>query len=134
MCTYKITFKDTLIDRVRPAFVDNYEIASWMQQQLEVILLQLAAQMEGKSAEQGLSQRLRGIAHAPKDFDYKAELANRYWVVIKHYLIDTNVIIDMLLDRDNKKTQIIQITYKAQPRHLPGLAWPFRLFEQLCES
>ena len=78
MCTYKITVKDTLIDRVRPAFVDNHEIASWMQQQLEVILLQLAAQMEGRSAERGLSQRLRGIAHAPKDFDYKAELANRY--------------------------------------------------------
>ena len=78
MCTYKITVKDTLIDRVRPAFVDNHEIAKWMQQQLEVILLQLAAQMEGKNAERGLSQRLRGIAHAPKDFDYKAELANRY--------------------------------------------------------
>ena len=70
MCTYKITVKDTLIDRVRPAFVDNHEIAKWMQQQLEVILLQLAAQMEGKNAERGLSQRLRGIAHAPKDFPF----------------------------------------------------------------
>lgn len=25
-----------------------------------------------------LSQRLRGIAHAPADFDYKQELANRF--------------------------------------------------------
>ena len=25
-----------------------------------------------------ISQRLRGIAHAPADFDYKQELANRF--------------------------------------------------------
>jgi hypothetical protein len=25
-----------------------------------------------------LSQRLRGIGHAPKDFDYKKELENRF--------------------------------------------------------
>ncbi len=78
MCTYSITFKDSLIDRVKPAFVDEEAIMSWMQQQMEVILIQLATQIEDKHIEKGMSRRLRGIAHAPKNFDYKAELANRY--------------------------------------------------------
>jgi hypothetical protein len=34
--------------------------------------------MERVSHNKRLSQRLRGIAHAPKDFDYKEELAKRF--------------------------------------------------------
>lgn len=39
----------------------------------------MAAEMSSKGASPvKLSQRLRGIAHAPADFDYKQELANRF--------------------------------------------------------
>ena len=39
----------------------------------------MAVEMSSKGASLvKLSQRLRGIAHAPADFDYKQELANRF--------------------------------------------------------
>jgi hypothetical protein len=39
----------------------------------------MVAEMPSKGASLvKLSQRLRGIAHAPADFDYKQELANRF--------------------------------------------------------
>lgn len=78
MCTYKITIDDALLERARPAIGQDTDVTKWMQQQMEVILLQMAAQIDVANSEKGLSRRLRGIAHAPKDFDYKAELANRY--------------------------------------------------------
>ena len=50
-----------------------------MQQQMELLLIQYAANLKRKEKKgQSLSSRLRGIASAPKDFDYKEELANRY--------------------------------------------------------
>jgi hypothetical protein len=49
-----------------------------MQSQVESILMQMASDMEEKSKKTRLSQRLRGIAHAPKDFDYKEELTKRF--------------------------------------------------------
>ena len=33
---------------------------------------------DSKKNSLSLSQRLRGIGHAPKDFDYKKELENRF--------------------------------------------------------
>ena len=78
MCTYNITIDDGLMERVRPAFADNTAIAVWMQSQVESILMQMASDMEEKSKKTRLSQRLRCIAHAPKDFDYKEELAKRF--------------------------------------------------------
>ena len=78
MCTYNITIDDGLMERVRPAFADNTAIAVWMQSQVESILMQMASDMEEKSKKPRLSQRLRGIAHAPKDFDYKEELTKRF--------------------------------------------------------
>ncbi len=42
------------------------------------MLIQLASQLDSKRPMSGLFRRLRGIAHAPIDFDYKTELANRY--------------------------------------------------------
>ena len=40
----------------------------------------MAVEMSSKGASPvKLSQRLRGIAHAPADFDYKQELANRFY-------------------------------------------------------
>lgn len=79
MCTYNISIDDTLMERVRPAFADNAAIRAWMQSQVEILLWQMVVEKQGKAdSAMKLSQRLRGIAHAPTDFDYKKELANRY--------------------------------------------------------
>ena len=79
MCTYNIAIDDTLLERVKPAFADNAAINAWMQSQVEMLLWQMVADMPSKvSSPIKLSQRLRGIAHAPAEFDYKKELANRY--------------------------------------------------------
>lgn len=79
MCTYNISIDDALMERVRPAFADNAAIKDWMQSQVEVLLLQIVSEnAKKKDAQMRLSQRLRGIAHAPMGFDYKKELANRY--------------------------------------------------------
>ena len=79
MCTYKISLDDALVAKVKPAFGDNAEIGNWIQSQVELLLLQVASTMESpKPSKMRLSQRLRGIAHVPADFNYKQELANRY--------------------------------------------------------
>ena len=81
MCTYSISVDDTLMERVRPAFSDNEAIEAWMQSQMDILLMQLAESLTRKPKEKvSLSSRLRGIAHAPKDFDYKHELASRFEV------------------------------------------------------
>lgn len=79
MCTYKITIDDSLLNQVRSAFTSEAEINSWMQTQLEILLLQIAERMKPeKNNKESITKSLRGIAKAPEDFDYKKELANRY--------------------------------------------------------
>jgi predicted metal-dependent hydrolase len=81
MCTYNISISDAVIDVVRPAFADDAALSRWLQQQIELLLIQYATSLKRKETEgKSLSSRLRGIATAPKDFDYKEELANRYEV------------------------------------------------------
>ena len=79
MCTYSISISDAVIEDVRPAFADDDALSRWLQQQMELLLIQYATSLKRKDAEgKSLSSRLRGIATAPKDFDYKKELENRY--------------------------------------------------------
>ena len=81
MCTYNISISDAVIDDVRPAFADDEALSRWLQQQMELLLIQYATRLKRKDTEgKSLSSRLRGIATAPKDFDYKEELANRFEV------------------------------------------------------
>ncbi|MBR5082148.1 MAG: hypothetical protein IKX35_06895 [Bacteroidales bacterium] len=81
MCTYNISISDEVIEDVRPAFADEDSLSRWLQQQMELLLIQYAASLKRKHFEgKRLSSRLRGIVTAPKDFDYKEELANRYEV------------------------------------------------------
>ena len=81
MCTYNISISDAVIDGVRPAFADDDALSRWLQQQMELLLVQYATTLKRKDTDgKSLSTRLRGIATAPKDFDYKEELANRYEV------------------------------------------------------
>jgi len=79
MCTYNISISDAVIEDVRPAFADDDSLSRWLQQQMELLLIQYATSLKRKKSEgKSLSSRLRGIATAPKDFDYKKELENRY--------------------------------------------------------
>ena len=79
MCTYNISISDAVVEDVRPAFADDDSLSQWLQQQMELLLIQYATSLKRKKSEgKGLSSRLRGIATAPKDFDYKKELENRY--------------------------------------------------------
>ncbi|MBR3491029.1 MAG: hypothetical protein IKH44_01850 [Bacteroidales bacterium] len=79
MCTYNISISDAVIEDVRPAFADDDSLSRWLQQQMELLLIQYATSLKRKKSEgKSLSSRLRGIATVPKDFDYKEELENRY--------------------------------------------------------
>ena len=79
MCTYNISVNDAVIESIRPAFSDEKALEQWLQQQMDMILIEFAAKQKAYvTSKQPLSKRLRGIAMAPKDFDYKEELANRY--------------------------------------------------------
>ena len=79
MCTYNISVSDSLMEEIRPAFPNEEAVERWLQQQMNIILLEFASKQKSVAAKsRTLSQRLRGIATAPKDFDYKQELANRY--------------------------------------------------------
>lgn len=79
MCTYNISINDTLMETIRHAFPDEAALEQWLQRQMDIIIIGFAAkqQMPTKSTKP-LSQRLRGIAKAPEDFDYKKELSTRY--------------------------------------------------------
>lgn len=79
MCTYNISVNDTLMETIRPAFPNELALEQWLQRQMDIIIIEFAAKQQVHvNSKQPLSQRLRGIAKAPDNFDYKEELANRY--------------------------------------------------------
>ena len=79
MCTYNISISDEVIDDVRPAFADEDSLSRWLQQQMELLLIQYATSLKRNGSEgKSLSSRLSGIATAPMDFDYKEELAKDF--------------------------------------------------------
>lgn len=41
MCTYNITLNDTLVEQVRNSFEDEQALERWLQEQMELALLQL---------------------------------------------------------------------------------------------
>lgn len=79
MCRYNIAIDDALMEEVRPVITDGMEEGAWVQMQVEALFAQMAENVRNKKKKDlRLSQRLRGIGHAPKDFDYKKELENRF--------------------------------------------------------
>lgn len=78
MCTYHIRIDDAVMEEVRPSIAKGMEEDTWVQLQVEMLFSQMAASLSSKrSSKVKLSERLRGIGHAPVDFDYKKELAAR---------------------------------------------------------
>ena len=46
MCSYNITLNDTLVNKVKPSFVDDNAMELWLQQQIEELLLELYEKQE----------------------------------------------------------------------------------------
>ena len=79
MCKYSIAIDDAIMEEVRPAITEGMEEDAWVQLQVEMLFSQMAENARNKKKNDlRLSQRLRGIGHAPKDFDYKKELEDRF--------------------------------------------------------
>ena len=79
MCNYSIAIDEAVMEKVRPSITEGMEENAWVQLQVEMLFSRMAAKAKMvKPHQQMLSQRLRGIAHAPKDFDYKKELEERF--------------------------------------------------------
>jgi len=67
------------MEEVRPTIAKGMEENDWVQMQVEMLFAKMAERVRArKSNSLSLSQRLRGIGHAPKDFDYKKELEDRF--------------------------------------------------------
>ena len=79
MCTYNVRIDDAVMDEVRPSITKGLDESVWVQLQVDALFSQLAAEAKKQqSTRLTLSQRLRGIGKAPKDFDYKKELEERF--------------------------------------------------------
>lgn len=86
MCTISIKVNDTLLDEARSNMGSDVDIAEWMQQQMEAILVRIALSSERKAPTKShswdnyeLSPEI--LAIAPKRRysvygDYKAELSD----------------------------------------------------------
>ena len=79
MCRYNISIDDAIMEEVRPSITQGMDEDAWVQMQVQTLFAKLAENARNsKKNSLRLSQRLRGIGHAPKDFDYKKELENRF--------------------------------------------------------
>lgn len=79
MCRYNIAIDDAVMEQVRPSIADGMEEDAWVEMQVQMLFAQMAKKARaGRNHGMNLSQRLRGIGHAPKDFDYKKELEERF--------------------------------------------------------
>ncbi len=79
MCIFNIAIDDAVMKDVRPIITEGMEEEAWVQLQVQALFAKMAEDARNKNkSDLRLSQRLRGIGHAPKDFDYKKELENRF--------------------------------------------------------
>ena len=79
MCNFIVAIDDAIMEVVRPTITEGMEESAWVQMQVQTLFAKMAENAkQSKKNGLSLSQRLRGIGHAPKDFDYKKELENRF--------------------------------------------------------
>lgn len=80
MCTYTLTFNDTLVENARHSFSSHVDIKSWMQQQLERMLKQVAVPSQELKApvhKVNVSERIKALSAVPPcttDTDYKDDI------------------------------------------------------------
>ena len=79
MCNFNVAIDDAIMEVVRPTITEGMEESAWVQMQVQTLFAKMAENAkQNKKSDLRLSQRLRGIGHAPKVFDYKKELENRF--------------------------------------------------------
>jgi hypothetical protein len=78
MCKYNVAIDDAVMRDVRPTITEGMDEDAWVQLQVKTLFAKMAEEARSKKKGLSLSQRLRGIGHAPKDFDYKKELEDRF--------------------------------------------------------
>lgn len=70
MCTFNLKIEDSVVDKIRPAFKDDSAMQEWMQQQLDMLVVQYVQRMpqrlqEKTSPSHSLSH-LRGVFTSAK--------------------------------------------------------------------
>lgn len=78
MCKFNISIDDAIMEKVRPTIAKGMDENAWVQMQVDMMFSKMAERLKKQNHTLRLSQRLRGIGHAPKDFDYKKELEERF--------------------------------------------------------
>lgn len=61
MCTYSFSFNDAAINRIRPAFKDDAAVQEWLQQHLEMLIMQFQVSSQTPTNGRHSLSHLRGI-------------------------------------------------------------------------
>ena len=70
MCTYTFKLDDKLVERVRPAFRDDYAINEWLQSQLETFVRQFAEKLAPrKNKSNKLTDRILELSNLKENWD-----------------------------------------------------------------
>ena len=81
MFPYNLTLNDALIERARPSFKTQTDIATWMEQQIERMLRQISVDTVSnekplrKITVSKLIKTLSNVPASSSDFDYKDDIA-----------------------------------------------------------
>lgn len=82
MCTFNLTFNDVVVKQARQSFPTQTAITTWMQQQMERMLRQVAIEdaVESKEFHKiNVSERIKALSNVPPSSshaDYKEEIAD----------------------------------------------------------
>ena len=88
MCNFNVAIDDAVMKDIRPTITEGMDEGAWVQMQVQMLFAKMAEDARNnKKHSLRLSQRLRGIGHAPKDFDYKKELETRLSSLIHYSLL-----------------------------------------------
>ena len=74
MCTYSISVDDAVLEKVKPALPNNEAVETWMQSQMDILLLQLAESLTRKpKAQDDMAYHADRIVHIHKMLKSKQE-------------------------------------------------------------
>lgn len=62
MCTYNISISDALIEQARPSIGDDAEMKKWMQQQMELLLVQFVASKRNQTFDDAYMSNLINLS------------------------------------------------------------------------
>lgn len=80
MCTYNLTFDDTVVGNAKAAFPTHAAITEWMQVQIERMLKQIAVEPDANKVplrKLNVSDRIKSLSAVPASYshaDYKDEM------------------------------------------------------------